>query len=88
MATSLRCGHLEGLNIVGFMKADREKPINAGVYVVSPEALSEVDQSERMDMPTFFESTVKWKKNSGVPMHEPWFDVGRPSDLKIPPMKI
>jgi NDP-sugar pyrophosphorylase family protein len=72
-----------GLDIVGF----EEKPIsrthiNAGVYVLAPEALSVVNDEEVCDMPTLFERLqVDGKRTVAYPMHEPWLDVGRQSDL-------
>ena len=74
----------KGIDIVGF----QEKPIakthiNAGVYVLSPEALCELDENIRCDMPDLFEKL--WDKSGrtvAYPMHEPWLDVGKPDDLK------
>lgn len=72
-----------GVEIEGF----EEKPIyrshiNAGIYVLNPEALRQLEHKQRCDMPTLFE---RIKQNSGrtivYPMHEPWLDVGRPDDL-------
>jgi dTDP-glucose pyrophosphorylase/predicted transcriptional regulator len=73
----------KGVEIEGF----DEKPIyrshvNAGIYVLNPEALNFLELRKSCDMPTLFE---KVKQNSGrtivYPMHEPWLDVGRPEDL-------
>jgi len=77
--------HMDGLNIVGF----EEKPIarshiNAGVYALSPIALYELNQGESCDMPALFERLqAKSHKTIAYPMHEPWLDVGRPSDLEM-----
>ena len=65
-----------------------EKPIsrshiNAGVYVLSPEALNELIGEVPCDMPTLFERLqVKDKRTVAYPMHEPWLDVGAPVDLQ------
>ena len=73
-----------GVDIVGF----EEKPIsrshiNAGVYVLSPEALDELSDGTHCDMPTLFEQLqTKSKRTVAYPMHEPWLDVGRPDDLE------
>jgi dTDP-glucose pyrophosphorylase len=73
-----------GLDIVGF----QEKPvarshINAGVYVLAPDALSVLTSGEPCDMPTLFERVqVKAKRTVAYPMHEPWLDVGKPDDLE------
>ena len=72
-----------GVDIVGF----EEKPvarshINAGVYVLSPEALDELEDGAPCDMPTLFERLqAKTRRTVAYPMHEPWLDVGRPDDL-------
>ena len=73
----------EGVDITGF----EEKPVirnhvNAGVYVLNPEALNLLSKNEFCEMPTLFE---RLKKNSSrtiiYPMHEPWLDVGCEYDL-------
>jgi len=72
-----------GVDIVGF----EEKPIarshiNAGVYVLSAEALSVLHQNTACDMPVLFERLqAQAKRTVAFPMHEPWLDVGRPEDL-------
>lgn len=72
-----------GIEIVGF----EEKPvarshINAGVYVLDPDALSALSINAHCDMPTLFERLqAKAKRTVAYPMHEPWLDVGRPDDL-------
>jgi dTDP-glucose pyrophosphorylase len=74
--------HTEGVNIVGF----EEKPVhrshvNAGVYALNPSALDALRSGERCDMPTLFEAVRAQSGRTVVyPMHEPWLDVGRPSD--------
>ena len=72
-----------GVEIVGF----EEKPvarshINAGVYVLTPDALSLLIENAHCDMPTLFERLqAQAKRTVAYPMHEPWLDVGRPDDL-------
>ncbi len=74
---------IKGAEIVGF----EEKPIvrshiNAGVYVLSPAALDELEPGAACDMPTLFERVqAKERKTVAYPMHEPWLDIGRPDDL-------
>mgnify|MGYP001227741533 CR=1 FL=1 len=74
----------EGVDIVGF----EEKPIarshiNAGVYVLSSDALNVLDKNSHCDMPTLIERLqLENKRTIAYPMHEPWLDVGRPDDLK------
>lgn len=76
---------IRGIDIIGF----EEKPIarnhiNAGVYTLSPEALQYLVKGEALDMPTLFDRLQqKGMRTVAYPMHEPWLDVGRPSDLKL-----
>jgi dTDP-glucose pyrophosphorylase len=75
---------MQGVEIVGF----EEKPvarshINAGVYVLSPEVLSELIAERPCDMPMLFERLqAKAQRTVAYPMYEPWLDVGRPIDLQ------
>jgi NDP-sugar pyrophosphorylase family protein len=70
--------------IIGF----REKPnqtwrINSGIYCINPEVKREIQKDEYLDMPSLFERLRK--KGASVlafPIHEEWFDVGSPQDLK------
>ena len=74
-----------GLDIVGF----EEKPvarthINAGVYVLSPEALNALQKNNPCDMPKLFEHLqAKAKRTVAYPMHEPWLDMGSPDDFQL-----
>lgn len=74
---------MQGVEIVGF----EEKPvarshINAGIYALSPDALSAMSATSYCDMPTLFEQLqAEGKRTVAYPMHEPWLDVGRPEDL-------
>lgn len=74
--------HTKGVDIVGF----EEKPIarshiNAGIYVLDPSALNALSAGEQCDMPTLFSRLQESAARTIVyPMHEPWLDVGRPSD--------
>ena len=74
----------EGLNIREF----KEKPIyhsyvNAGIYVLDHKAVDLLNKGEYCDMPTLFEMIKTTNKKTIVyPMHEPWIDVGRPSELE------
>jgi NDP-sugar pyrophosphorylase family protein len=73
----------KGVDIIGF----EEKPvsrshINAGVYVLEPDALNLICKDEHCDMPTLFARLQeKFARTIVYPMHEPWLDVGRPADL-------
>lgn len=71
-----------GIEITGF----EEKPVhrshvNAGVYALSALALRRIVRDERCDMPALFEALrIRGERTIVYPMHEPWLDVGRPSD--------
>ncbi len=73
-----------GVDIIGF----EEKPIakshiNAGIYVLEPMALDVLRAGEPCDMPTLFSRLKERSARTIVyPMHEPWLDVGRASDLE------
>jgi dTDP-glucose pyrophosphorylase/CBS domain-containing protein len=73
----------DGIKITGF----EEKPvyqnhINAGIYVLNPEALNFLHTNECCDMPSLFERIQSdGQCIVAYPMHEPWLDVGRPADL-------
>ena len=73
-----------GADIIGF----EEKPIsrshiNAGVYVLEPEALEVIEDGEPCDMPTLF-SRLRGEgaRTIAFPMHEPWLDIGGVEDLE------
>lgn len=76
---------MHGVEIVGF----EEKPIsrshiNAGVYVLSPAVLKFLPTGKPCDMPSLFARLqAKGLKTIAYPMHEPWLDVGRPSDWAL-----
>ncbi len=73
----------DGVDIVDF----DEKPtvrshINAGIYVLEPNALDALSDGEQCDMPTLFRILKERGSRTIVyPMHEPWLDVGREHDL-------
>ena len=75
----------EGIDIVNF----EEKPVyrthvNAGIYVLEPEALDLLDKNEHCDMPCLFRHLKKKGKRTVVYLiHEPWLDVGREADFKL-----
>ena len=75
----------KGIDIIGF----EEKPvarsyINAGIYVLEPDALGSLCAGEHCDMPTLFGRLQERNRRTIVyPMHEPWLDVGRVDDLEL-----
>ena len=63
-----------------------EKPVhrffvNAGIYVLAPQALDFVPHNTYLDMPSLFENMIA-KKNEAVvfPVREYWLDIGQMSD--------
>ena len=76
---------MKGVNIVGF----DEKPIslthvNAGIYVLDPNALNFLHHGEHCDMPTLFERIrLEGLHTIAYPIYEPWLDVGEPNSLAV-----
>jgi len=75
----------DGMVITGF----EEKPvwrtrINAGIYVLNPEALEVLVRDEPCNMPTLFDRVrARGGLTIAYPMHETWMDVGNPQDLLV-----
>lgn len=69
------------------IQAIEEKPvhrsfINAGIYVLSPEALDMLPTEASFDMPSLFERlTAAGRTVVAYPLHEYWLDVGRVEEL-------
>ena len=65
-----------------------EKPVhksfvNAGIYVLNPEALDYIPINEFYDMPTLFEKLIEEKLNTfAFPIREYWLDIGRMDDFE------
>ncbi len=65
-----------------------EKPVhrffvNAGIYVVSPEAIARARPARRLDMPDLVDELIREDATvSMFPVHEYWIDVGRPDDFE------
>lgn len=65
-----------------------EKPVqrffvNAGIYVLEPEALDLIPASQFCDMPELFDAMIERKWESAVfPVREYWLDVGRLEDFQ------
>lgn len=65
-----------------------EKPVqrffvNAGIYVLEPEALDLIPEDTFFDMPTLFEKVVAQQKETAVfPIREYWLDIGRMDDFQ------
>ncbi|MDP3871347.1 MAG: nucleotidyltransferase family protein [Methyloversatilis sp.] len=75
---------MDGADIVSI----DEKPVhrffvNAGIYTLSPEALSHVAGNTFFDMPTLFEKLLdSGRRTSAYPLREYWLDVGRLEELE------
>lgn len=66
----------------------QEKPVhtsfvNAGIYVLSPEALSRVDKKEFFDMPNLFQKIMAEGKHvTAFLIRDYWLDIGRKDDFE------
>jgi dTDP-glucose pyrophosphorylase/CBS domain-containing protein len=75
---------LDGEEIVGI----EEKPavrgfVNAGIYLVSPEACRTIRKGERLDMPELIDRLASsGRRVVGFPLREYWLDVGQLSDYQ------
>lgn len=74
----------EGSSVTGII----EKPVhsffvNAGVYVVGPEAIALSRPPRRLDMPDLVQSLISGQRKVAMfPIHEYWLDVGRMEDFQ------
>ena len=74
---------VDGPRFVGI----EEKPvqkffINAGIYVLDPDALVMLKPGEHCDMPRLLNRVVQQKKETAVfPVREYWLDLGHIEDL-------
>lgn len=72
----------------GKIVAIQEKPkqwfmVNAGIYVLSPEAIKQVPKNEFFDMPSLFDTLLSLGKNCCCePIHGYWLDIGRLPDYE------
>lgn len=72
----------------GLMTGIEEKPVeryfvNAGIYVLSPEALDLIPEGEPMDMPTLLTRITETGGKVAVwPLRDYWRDIGRLDDLE------
>jgi dTDP-glucose pyrophosphorylase/predicted transcriptional regulator len=75
---------LENERLVGLEeKPVRREFVNAGVYVLSPEALDHVPPAGPLDMPTLFSTLQREIGPPAVyPLREYWLDIGQFDDLQ------
>jgi NDP-sugar pyrophosphorylase family protein len=70
-----------------FLTAIEEKPaqtffVNAGIYVLTPEAICQVPKGKVFDMPDLLKALVSQGRRPTVfPLREYWVDIGRLDDL-------
>lgn len=70
------------------LKEIQEKPVhrffvNAGIYVLNPEAVALVPKDQFFDMPSLFELLLKEKlETTAFPIREYWLDIGRVDDFR------
>lgn len=70
------------------IKSIVEKPIhkffiNAGIYMLSPDAIKYIPKNDFYDMPTLFEKLIKEDKNAiSFPLREYWLDIGQIDEYK------
>jgi NDP-sugar pyrophosphorylase family protein len=64
-----------------------EKPVydlfvNAGIYVLSPEALAMIPRGVHFDLPSLFDKLAgEGRTTLAFPIREYWLDIGQPNDL-------
>ena len=64
-------------------KPVKELFVNAGIYVLSPDALDLLEIGRRLDMPELFSELIaKGHKTAAFPIREYWIDVGRIEDFR------
>ncbi|MDC0335481.1 nucleotidyltransferase family protein [Pseudodesulfovibrio sp.] len=65
-----------------------EKPVhqyfvNAGIYVLSPQAVATIPPNEYLDMPTLFDQIREdGNPTAAFPIHEYWMDIGQKQDFE------
>jgi NDP-sugar pyrophosphorylase family protein len=70
------------------IEAIDEKPVqrffvNAGIYVLSPEALDHLPAATMFDMPNLFEDLIAaGKTTAAYPLREYWLDIGRLAEFE------
>ena len=75
---------LDGTRIVGIdEKPVRNLFVNAGIYILSPDALDLIHPNTFFDMPTLFGMlAAQGKTTAAYPIHETWMDIGRVEEFE------
>ena len=72
----------------GVFEKVTEKPINssqvsAGIYVINPDVLKNIEKNKFLDMPTLINDSAKNDLKVAVfPIHEYWLDIGQKRDFE------
>lgn len=74
----------EGEHVVALAeKPYHHELVNAGIYVLAPEALALLEKDAYCDMPTLLSRMMEAEQAvTAFEIHEDWIDVGRPEDLE------
>lgn len=75
---------VDGQTLTGISEKPKQKFfVNAGMYVLSPEAIAQIPKGVFFDMPTLFQNLMDAnQKTSAFPVREYWLDIGSPQQLK------
>lgn len=75
---------VENQRMVGLEEKPMQKVfVNAGIYVLDPEALHQVPSGRYFDMPHLITGRIEAGDRPAVfPIHEQWLDIGRPDDFE------
>lgn len=76
--------HTEDALVVGIAEKPTQRMfVNAGVYLVEPQACALVPQGRRFDMTELIAALVAAQRRvAAFPIHEYWVDIGRPEDYE------
>lgn len=74
----------DGTNLCSIEEKPLEKYfVNAGIYVLNPEALALIPQGKFFDMPSLFEKLMRLNlKTTVFPIREYWMDIGKMNDFE------
>ncbi len=78
------CVEIQGNRLAGLEeKPVLEKMVNAGIYVLSPQAVSTIPKNTYFPITTLFEDAIKNNLVCGIfPVEKEWLDIGSPQQLR------
>jgi dTDP-glucose pyrophosphorylase len=78
------CVEIEDNRLAGLEeKPILEKTVNAGIYVLSPKAVSDIPKNTYFSITTLFEDAIKENRVCGTfPVEREWLDIGTPQQLR------